>query len=647
MLALVLLPHIHPVLIKVKRYRTDGFIYIFRGFLAIDASGGSGDEMEPVYTYLITFCIAFATGCGYLASLWKGRKSQVEREDGAQVGEQVVAVYRKWFHTEVPWAILLVFFINSFVMSFKVNFFGAFISHEVPMSTPVFTQFWAFIYIPFSFKPLYAYIFENFSICGSKRKSFVIVCNLCISVTMLLMATVVKEVWQVFLVGFMESVFEAAAGMVVGLVVIDIASKDTTRIAKLQSEQTIARYAGTFLAYIIALPVSGCFNYKWSNRTALLFSALLPLFGVAAALFIPEHKPEATCAHGSNYSVLESTNTELHACDHTAVDSTITDSRDAGQTALDSMDRGLLIGSPDANQDVQDVYSEDTLEKKALLLFIPTILLFELLAIAVGIKVNLKSWNMLGLWKIIVGSCGGVLIGWLLGAAIGLSRWGNKEGSKTLVKIAIPCIYLFIVDAIPTTSDPFSSFKYSVLTDRCQQQLVSIVGTFFQIIGMYVYGLMFTGLKVEVTIVATTLLTTVVGLFELFKLQSSSLTLFQTWVLVDAFTSIFAPMFLISKEVVAAHYSFSLRGKRIQDDTEARNNFRNSTGFSPGILYSIYLTCFDIGGSASGFLSAAIALDLDINKPDFHNLSTMVLLCGTLFIATLVLVPLLRFSKRS
>mmetsp|Transcript_19373 Transcript_19373/g.41869 ORF Transcript_19373/g.41869 Transcript_19373/m.41869 type:complete len:502 (-) Transcript_19373:2181-3686(-) len=501
-------------------------------------------------------------------------------------------------------------------MSFKINFFGAFINEQVPMSTSVFTQYFAFTYIPFSFKPLYAYIFENFSIFGSKRKAYVIVCNLCICVTMILMATVVKEVWQVFLVGFLESFFEAAAGMVVGLVVIDVASEDTTRIPKLQSEQTVARYGGTFFAYLIALPVSGCFNHQWSNRTALLFSGFLPLLGVVAALFIPETKSKTCRRHGSDYSVVDSTN------------------KDTRQEPAET---------------TQSAESNGALESTALLLFVPTIVLFELLAFAIGIKANLQGWNRLGLWKIIVASCGGVLLVWILGAAIGLNRWGDKKGAKMLVKIAIPCVYLFIVDAIPTTTDPFSSYKYSVLTDRCEQQLLSIIGTLAQIVGIYLYGLIFTGMKVEFIIVATTLLTATVGLSDLFKLNPShwKLTLFQIWMLVDAFSGIFSPMFLLSKEVIAAHYSFSLQRKRTQVDSESGLSVKKSRGFSPGILYSIYLTCFDIGGSASGFLSATIVLDLGITTTDFHNLSSMVLLCGSLFIATLVLVPLLQFSKKS
>jgi hypothetical protein len=59
-------------------------------------------------------------------------------------------------------------------------------------------------------------------------------------------------------------------------------------------------------------------------------------------------------------------------------------------------------------------------------------------------------------------------------------------------------------------------------------------------------------------------------------------------------------------------------------------------------LVSIYLTCFDIGASASGFISAAMVSALDIEAPEFNNLDTMIVMCATFFVATFAFVPTVR-----
>ena len=130
-------------------------------------------------------------------------------------------------------------------------------------------------------------------------------------------------------------------GMIHGLIVIDEATKDTSLISHLQSEQTIARLTGTVSAILLALPVSGCgTKANWDDRTVLLFSSIIPVLAALASFLVSEP---------GIYTKIS----------------------DVQVTNLNELD--------EINDEI--IQQKSSFKREIFILFVPTLILFELLAI--------------------------------------------------------------------------------------------------------------------------------------------------------------------------------------------------------------------------------------------------------------------------
>ncbi|GBG28937.1 Hypothetical Protein FCC1311_051582 [Hondaea fermentalgiana] len=557
----------------------------------------------------------------------------------------------------LPWPVLVVSFLNAFVLSFPMNFFGQFISAEIGMTPTQFTQYYALTFLPFSFKPLYAYMAERIRVCGSGRRGYLVFCNVMISACMLVMATIAEEVWHVFVIGFLQNFFEAAAGMVVGLILIDAACIDQQEIPNLQAEQTLWRYMGTFTALLLSLPVSGCFSYAWDNRTALIVSAMIPLLSATAAQWLPKRSRTDVQNVGALGDPESGSDTDEQYAVHLVQHDLVRDE------------------DVEASEEVVGASSQDgvkaSVERQALMLFVPTLVLFELVAIAVGVHGNFAAAGKLGAWHGLVGFFAVSLVAWIVAAGVGVYRWGDVTNVRALLVISVPCIYLFVVDAVPSSMDAMSSYKYHVFRSQCDLQALSLFSTAARIGGLFAYRRFFASSSVEVSVLANTILCSIVSLLDIIKVNDprgimaeGETSTFWTWLVIDVCSSFVSAFYLVSKEVVATHYSFSLLnrvrkqhsaaalGERldrsVRADAEDANGAKQATlarALSPGILYSVYLTCFDVGASASGFLTAAVMSSLNITYTDFAGLPDLIWICALSFLATAALIPTLQCAQ--
>jgi hypothetical protein len=572
----------------------------------------------------------------------------------------------------LPLALLAVSFLNAFVLSFPMNFFGKLITSEIGMSPQQFVQYYAFVFLPFSLKPLFAFICDNVTLLGSRRRAWLAASNLGTALCLLLVASAAREVWHVFALGFVQSLCEAVGGMVAGLAVIDAVEAGRASPARAQAEQTAARYLGTFCALLLALPVSGCGGgAAWSDRTAMAASAAAPLVAGVWALCLPEPRRLAPVSPP-----------ELGAAERTRA-----------------------------------------MERTALWLFLPPLVLLELLAIALGLKGNLEAAGMASLWRGAVAATALALVALVGGQALRLGCAGrghprscsnsvaggdddvgatgmSASSSSTsaqhilLLKVSVPCLYLFVADAVPGAVDAVASFMYIKFEDRCALQGLSLTTSAAQIAGLGAAGAMLADLPVELALLATTLVAASAGLLDLLKTREGPVPTFAVWALVDLATGVCNAGFLLAKETVATHFAVLLQGtcakpracaadaedglglavepERVRDgleDVDRGHSREESEDFGPnregsrgthcsgdgapaparfmsaGMLYSIYLTCFDIGASASGFIGAAIMSSLGITSTDFSGLATYILICANCFLLTILLVPTVRMAN--
>jgi len=519
----------------------------------------------------------------------------------------------------MPFEILVISFLNSFVLSFPLNFFGKFVTSEVGMTPTQFSQFYAFTFLPFSLKPVFAFAIEKAGDVGVRKKNFLVICNALIGLHMLFMATIAKDVWHVFLIGFSQSIFEAMAGMVVALILIDIAGKDQSQIPQIQTEQTSARYLGTFSALILTLPISGCGTLEWSNRAALMFSSVIPFIsaGVATQVTLDEREEQNEPRPRR--------------------------SRD------------------DGSQSGESAKAQRSIERKALAVFVPSLIMFELLAVLLGLHSNFVFHGARRAWQALLVCSFIALFLWISLCTFALSRLQNRNAVQSLIVILIPCIYLFVVDASPNALEPLMSFKFNLFDNRCQLQGLSIISIIANVCGMLCFTYFFSHRGLEFSIVATTMMAGLADLLNLLKTRETrgNLTVLALWIIIDSCTSYFSAMYLIAKEVIATKFSFALKNSprenldtnedydRIESDLEVSGLDRVAYSLSPGVLYSVYLTCFDVGASASGFLTAALVSGLEISSEDFSRLPALITMCSAIFIGTIAFVPALRHVRRS
>jgi hypothetical protein len=656
---------------------------------------------------LLSSSFAVLLGLGAVYTAWEWRQHHKERgvdgllqRQGDGEGEAMLrgraaralsgSAARARGKSALPLALLVVSFLNAFVLSFPMNFFGKLIISEIGMSPQQFMQYYAFVFLPFSLKPLFAFLCDNVALLGSRRRAWLAASNFGTALCLLLVALAAREVWHVFALGFLQSLCEAVGGMVVGLALIDAVEAGGVSPARAQAEQTAARYMGTFCALLLALPVSGCGSVAaWSDRAAMAASAAAPLVAGVWALCLPEPRraaPESAPTPGA-----------------------------AAQARA--------------------------MERTALWLFLPPLVLLELLAIALGLKGNLDAAGMAGLWRGAVAVTALALVALVGGQALrlgcagrgrprsssvagagadatglgadatgpGASSSSSSSSSSAaqrmmLLKVSVPCLYLFVADAVPGAADAVASFMYIKFEDRCALQGLSLITSAAQIAGLGAAGAMLADLPVELALLATTLVAASAGLLDLLKTREGPVPTFAVWALVDLASGVCNAGFLLAKETVATHFAVLLQGTRakreayegdaehglepecagngleavgrelVREESEAlgpsRECYRGSdcggdgaaappAGASPsasasaqpprfmsaGMLYSIYLTCFDVGASASGFIGAAIVSGLGITSSDFSGLATYILICANCFLVTMLLVPTVRMAN--
>jgi len=498
--------------------------------------------------------------------------------------------------------------LGAFFLQFPSTFLGRMINKggEIPMEPAVQAKYWAVVFMPQQLKPLIALCIESTpAIAGKRFVPWLMFANIGIFTSTILIALAATEVWHLFILGTMQSLMESISYMVVYMLMLQIAAKDKSVISALNAEIMTARYIGTFFANVFALPVGGCFGGGWNNRLVIGVASTVPFLSIFVSTLYPEKA---------------------------------------------SLEKPIKKARASFSK------------KAGIAYFVAIVLCFQALVVVLSLNSLFADLNLSNMWTWLVIVLAAIVFGLVLGALYLLHVIDGVK-SSLVWSLGIPCIYLIVVDAVPSAS--MYSLQYTTISDQCAIVGLSVAGSITSMITPSLYSKVFGTFNVEVGLLVSTVFSALVGMLNMILANywPETAPLYQ-WFLIGGIVNIAATMLNMAKEVVCTTFAFGLQESDtnsfarlsvdeefedlaigdIDDPIESKSTFEKIT---PGVLFGIYISCFDVGASAAGFINAAVTDSLSITFDNFENLSLYVLIGSVSLMFTIVFLPALSAKKRN
>lgn len=197
----------------------------------------------------------------------------------------------------LPTTVLLAYFLICWAESFPLTAFMSLLNDDLHLSLSTITTFYAVTYFPFMWKPLFGWISDSFSFNGYRRIPYVLMSSVGWAISLLVLACFVRTGPALFLVYFCCTVFNAFLQLMVGTFLVDLARRDTGLSAKLQGQANAAKWAGTLSAQLLALACyahgsgsMGADDASVSTRQAIALAALAPTLIAVISPCLPEER---------------------------------------------------------------------------------------------------------------------------------------------------------------------------------------------------------------------------------------------------------------------------------------------------------------------------------------------------------------------
>ena len=493
----------------------------------------------------------------------------------------------------IPNALLGSYLVSAMIMSLPLVAFGVFLNNDIKMPLDEQSRFYATIFLPWSFKPLYSYAMEHYPICGSRRRFYIITGNVGLGACFLLTALFATNTLEMYLLSFARSAFEALAECGYGLTLIDIVGKERVQgsdAAQLgQARTTTARMAGSLSSFVLGLLLYGCGGStlrSLSSRTIIGMTSVLCLVQVGFAFALPEKRSGV-------------------------VDTDFQEEEAAGETEPVSW----------------------TIRSRVLVAL--GALSFQFCFVWIGVQslVSIIPWIIVFLLSILAVSFMGII-------AMVRSRvpW---------VPIASAAL-MFIMHATPGYGSSWFSFKlYALNGSSCAMQILLVVGEIGSLTGSWLYPRLANmyldstitekadkKMRAQQAMVFFTITACIAGMLDVFLAidweqypymdQISSGIRFGIVSLIGGFLG---QLSQISRQVFVTEHSY--------------DNKQLNSAITPGVLYGIYLSLIDFADSASGWITAPImsALNLSYTNQSFSLLWVLVVIAMASNLLVVLLIP--------
>ncbi|OQS03784.1 folate-Biopterin Transporter (FBT) family [Thraustotheca clavata] len=184
----------------------------------------------------------------------------------------------------LPIGLLSLYFIQSFLMSFPMTAYISWVSDTIHMSPATTNFYYALTFFPWNLKPIYALISDNYPLFGYHRKYYIVICEIISALSILATGLFIRSVTGAFIVKFIDSACEAFTQMMLGIVLVDVASGDRAKSSSAQSWANAVKNAAAIVALIAGIPVYA--DKSILATTVISWTAVVPLTGVFVAIYI-------------------------------------------------------------------------------------------------------------------------------------------------------------------------------------------------------------------------------------------------------------------------------------------------------------------------------------------------------------------------
>eukprot|EP00043_Microstomoeca_roanoka_P004666 m.51116 g.51116 ORF g.51116 m.51116 type:complete len:619 (-) comp12594_c0_seq2:255-2111(-) len=577
------------------------------------------------------------------------------------------------------WSLILIYILNGVLEAFPMTAFQAWLQQDIGMSPSAQSTFYATIFIPWSLKPLYAWLSEKLPIRGRRRKPYIIISSLLSAATYLMVAYLVNTQTGALGITMLRTASNACTELIADLATLDYIGQDASNAGHIQAAVTALRAVASIIALLLGMPMYPCTRDGTptvSYRTVLAASAAFPLATCLCAFFLPErqlskHKdtvnkrktqlnPAQIAAaslsspisneegrHEDVGNIQGSTHQDLAHQDYDEQE----DSQEIQET------QPLLLGNQATSTQEQeeeeeyDVLEEVEQEEKTssrqgraqrhgnscgrscaesfpvFQLTIPAVLLLVTWS-ALKDLMTRTHWlyllaGVLGFNVLVAG-----LVGWALTQRPSAPLFRGLQGIW-------PALVLFIVYATPSSATQITSWYYSIWATRpCYPQTINIMSSISRVCAS---GIFFTSF-------ATAHGRRLVLISVFASIIAAALQLLYIPLVDGTFTTHAFPRLGYA---IACTLLTGIAGQvaMIAFLTVATRACPDPIKEKGGLIYAILLSLLDFGDSVSGWITAPIASALHITFTNYSGLDKLVYIDAGTSIAAVPFMLLLLFSR--
>eukprot|EP01065_Artemidia_motanka_P005922 TRINITY_DN1287_c0_g1_i1.p1 TRINITY_DN1287_c0_g1~~TRINITY_DN1287_c0_g1_i1.p1 ORF type:complete len:614 (+),score=148.41 TRINITY_DN1287_c0_g1_i1:56-1843(+) len=521
----------------------------------------------------------------------------------AGVPQTVVRLWRTRLNDVSP-CILMLYCVNNLVVSVPMLANYGYLNDIVHMEGSDISNYYAFIFVPYSLKPLYAVILEKVDVSRvgiGSRKLWLVVTSLLSAVLFLVQAHLTHTVVAAFFVGFLHSVCFAFNELVLGVGLVDAANRNMKNAGALQGFATACRFLGTLIGTLVSLALYSCGNHgTWSPRRVLELWGGFALLGGIIAAAMPE-RPRRS----------------------------------------DQID-------PAAGFEVQESDAERRQGIRGLLRVLALILSLEALLVWNSLQHFIEKGKTLSekpLWW------SGIGFFTLLFIVAVSSTLAAAEGLKGLIRkyqrFAPPALFLLLISSIPSSGVQYDNFLYALYKGGgigadarepkpCWSVYQSIASSAGQTLGCLLYAPLANARDVRVVMFLGTMLSVATGLLSIpvTAVTSTGQTVDFLGHSVDLLTYT-----LVTAVILGAVGRIGFIPRQVLATQCCPSKSRV-------IAYASYLSAIDAGDSINQWLAAPIVDAVGITRTSYHpGLRNMIWLHAGLMFVVVCLVPLVSVDR--
>ena len=555
---------------------------------------------------------------------------------------------RTWFSlqrrkiNDLPLGVLVLYFANAFLLTFPMFAMMDWLKYTVQMPLATQSNYYAATFIPWSMKPVYAYITEQLPMVS--RRQWVGICAVGSSLVFIAMAAFPKTddleydlsytatliplneghtelsrtappntysnasngaIFMAFVLGFLNNIFLTFYELMAGVILVDHVHLKMKNAGALQAAANGARQCGSLAAAIMTLIFYPC---KKSNdgllsvRGFLLLTAGFSLLSVAATYFLPKDDYLATLA--------------------------------------DSGDRQLVS----RKRTSQTSASHDKATKLTILKYTFALLLLEFFMVVISIRhfMDYSAWFPL---LMTVGCFFMAYVTYLLveGYVTGNQLNLVSKGTGSNFTLIGTAVFIFLSSSTPDSRIDVGNWSLSYFS-HCQRAHLSCIGFASGIVASFCYIPLGNGRDLRYVIPIATVASTFVTYIFTVPLSKVAVpdipghgtadTDFFGIFTCDTFTfQVFATIItrfiymvsFIPREVLAT---------------------QNTSETSPALSYAVLISLIDVGASFREWITAPIVRELGITYVNFDRLHTLILISCLSSAGISLLAPLLLWGQK-